>query len=125
MNHRLTFTNKRSNHFGVAISDLEQPKESASAEGAITENCEGPRELDCGEVDPYGRDDDDNDGEGNFQISKELWATSLEKKQLCQKRLSQLGLPEADSQTSQEMFVSILGNQFKRNGKGCFGTFLY
>ncbi|XP_070808997.1 SHC SH2 domain-binding protein 1 isoform X1 [Pituophis catenifer annectens] len=106
-------------------STSEQPKESASAEDAITEICEGPHELDCGEVDPYGRDDDDNEGEGNFQISKELWATSLEKKQLCQKRLSQLEIPEADSQTSQEMFVSILGNQFKRNGKGCFGTFLY
>ncbi|XP_058010947.1 SHC SH2 domain-binding protein 1 isoform X2 [Ahaetulla prasina] len=102
-----------------------QPKESASAEEcATTENCEGPHELDGSEVDPYRRDNDD-DGEGNFQISKELWATSLKKNQLRQKRLSQLGIPKADSQTSQEMFVSILGNQFKRNGKGCFGTFLY
>ncbi|XP_070616366.1 SHC SH2 domain-binding protein 1 [Erythrolamprus reginae] len=103
----------------------EQTKETTSAEGATAENCEGPRELGCGEVDLYGRDDDDNDGEGNFQISKELWATSLKKNQLCQKRLGQLGMPEADSPMPQEMFVSILGNQFKRNGKGCFGTFLY
>ncbi|ETE72970.1 SHC SH2 domain-binding protein 1, partial [Ophiophagus hannah] len=103
---------------------LVKPKE-ANAEGATTENCEDPHAMDCGEVDPDGRDSDDSDGEGNIQISKELWATSLKKNHLCQKRPSQLGIPEAGSQMSQEMFASIMGNQFKRNGKGCFGTFLY
>uniref|UniRef100_A0A670YW39 SHC binding and spindle associated 1 n=1 Tax=Pseudonaja textilis TaxID=8673 RepID=A0A670YW39_PSETE len=109
---------------------LVKPKEASevmpeNAEGATAENREDPHEMDCGEVDPDGRDSDDNDGEGNIQISKELWATSLKKNHLCQKRLSQLGIPEAGSQMSQEMLESITGNQFKRNGKGCFGTFLY
>uniref|UniRef100_A0A8C6XMG2 SHC SH2 domain-binding protein 1 n=1 Tax=Naja naja TaxID=35670 RepID=A0A8C6XMG2_NAJNA len=103
-------------------STSEQTKDAG---GATTENCEDPQEMDCGEVDPDGRDSDSNDREGNIQISKELWATSLKKNHLCQKRLSQVGIPEAASQMSQDMFASIMGNQFKRNGKGCFGTFLY
>lgn len=42
------------------------------------------------------------------------------------KRLSELGITEAgDDLMSQEVFVSIVGNQFKRNGKGSFGTFLF
>ncbi|KAL7978923.1 hypothetical protein Chor_013412 [Crotalus horridus] len=103
----------------------EQMKESTSADGATTENYAGLHELGSSEVGLYGRDNDDDHGEGNLQISEEIWATLLKKNQLCQKRRSQLGIPEAASQMSQEMFVSIMGNQFKRNGKGCFGTFLY
>ncbi|KAK9392733.1 SHC SH2 domain-binding protein 1 [Crotalus adamanteus] len=103
----------------------EQTKESTPADGATTENYAGLHELGSSEVGLCGRDNDDHHGEGNLQISEEIWATLLKKNQLCQKRRSQLGIPEAASQMSQEMFVSIMGNQFKRNGKGCFGTFLY
>ncbi|XP_005289912.3 SHC SH2 domain-binding protein 1 isoform X1 [Chrysemys picta bellii] len=64
--------------------------------------------------------------EGNYEIANELVATSVKKSQMHKKRLSELGITEADDNLmSQEMFVSIVGNQFKRNGKGSFGTFLF
>ncbi|XP_063169173.1 SHC SH2 domain-binding protein 1 [Candoia aspera] len=107
-------------------SMAEQIKESKSAEGATTVNCEGLHEWASSGLDPYGRASDYDPGEGNSQITNELSATSLKKNQLLKKRLSQLGNTEArDNPMSQELFVSIMGNQFKRNGKGCFGTFLY
>ncbi|XP_041753985.1 SHC SH2 domain-binding protein 1 [Coregonus clupeaformis] len=64
--------------------------------------------------------------EGNDAIKRELVATSA-KKQRCQKsRLKELGVTQADDNLlSQEMFVSIQDNQFRRNGMGSFGTFLY
>lgn len=38
----------------------------------------------------------------------------------------ELGVTQADDNLlSQEMFVSIQDNQFRRNGMGSFGTFLY
>ncbi|XP_054856594.1 SHC SH2 domain-binding protein 1 [Eublepharis macularius] len=78
------------------------------------------------ELDPYGRVDTSKHVEGNCEIANELSAASLKKKQLCKKRLSNLGITEADDDLmSQEMFVSIVGNHFRRNGKGSFGTFLY
>ncbi|NXJ08118.1 SHCBP protein, partial [Odontophorus gujanensis] len=64
--------------------------------------------------------------EGNHEIVSELGATSAKKSQMRRKRLSELGITEADDNLmSQEMFVSIVGNQFKWNGKGSFGTFLF
>ncbi|NWU91426.1 SHCBP protein, partial [Upupa epops] len=64
--------------------------------------------------------------EDNSEITKELGATSAKKSQMHKKRLSELGITEADDNVmSQEMFVSIVGNQFKWNGKGSFGTFLF
>ncbi|XP_053575330.1 SHC SH2 domain-binding protein 1 [Bombina bombina] len=65
--------------------------------------------------------------EGNHAIANELVANSKSKRQIQKKRLSALGITKADDEnlTSQEMFVSIIGNQFKRNGKGSFGTFLF
>ncbi|KAM4614418.1 SHC SH2 domain-binding protein 1 [Discoglossus pictus] len=65
--------------------------------------------------------------EGNDAIANELVANSRSKRQIQKKRLSALGITKADDEnlTSQEMFVSIMGNQFKRNGKGSFGTFLF
>ncbi|KAM6250855.1 SHC SH2 domain-binding protein 1 [Spheniscus humboldti] len=64
--------------------------------------------------------------EGNYEIANELGATSAKKSQMHKKRLSELGITEADDNLmSQEMFVSIVGNQFKWNGKGSFGTFLF
>nr|XP_033796154.1 SHC SH2 domain-binding protein 1 [Geotrypetes seraphini] len=64
--------------------------------------------------------------EGNDAITSELVATLKRKSQIHKKRLSDMGITEADDDLmSQEMFVSIAGNQFKRNGKGSFGTFLF
>lgn len=64
--------------------------------------------------------------EGNHEIASELGAASAKKSQMHRKRLSELGITEADDNLmSQEMFVSIVGNQFKWNGKGSFGTFLF
>ncbi|NXY88824.1 SHCBP protein, partial [Alcedo cyanopectus] len=59
----------------------------------------------------------------NCEITAALRSPS---NQLQKKRLSKLGITEAgDNLMSQEMFVSIVGNQFKWNGKGSFGTFLF
>ncbi|NXI46055.1 SHCBP protein, partial [Galbula dea] len=64
--------------------------------------------------------------EGNYEIANELGTTSAKKNQMHKKRLSELGITEADDNLmSQEMFVSIVGNQFKWNGKGSFGTFVF
>lgn len=64
--------------------------------------------------------------EGNCEIVNELVAASTQKGQLRRKRLSELGITQADDNLmSQEMFVSIVGNQFRWNGKGSFGTFLF
>lgn len=62
---------------------------------------------------------------GNCEIVNELLATSMQKGRM-KKRLSELGIVQADDNImSQEMFIEIMGNQFKWNGKGSFGTFLY
>ncbi|EHB16149.1 SHC SH2 domain-binding protein 1 [Heterocephalus glaber] len=64
--------------------------------------------------------------EGNCEIINELVAASTQKGQIRKKRLSELGITQADDNLmSQEMFVVIVGNQFKWNGKGSFGTFLF
>ncbi|XP_005393030.1 PREDICTED: SHC SH2 domain-binding protein 1 isoform X2 [Chinchilla lanigera] len=64
--------------------------------------------------------------EGNCEIINELVAASTQKGQMKKKRLSELGITQADdSLMSQEMFVAIVGNQFKWNGKGSFGIFLF
>ncbi|XP_071973305.1 SHC SH2 domain-binding protein 1 isoform X1 [Engystomops pustulosus] len=65
--------------------------------------------------------------DGNQAIVSELTANSRRKTVIHKKRLSTLGITKADDEQimSQEMFVSIADNQFKRNGKGSFGTFLF
>uniref|UniRef100_A0A3B3RNH5 SHC binding and spindle associated 1 n=1 Tax=Paramormyrops kingsleyae TaxID=1676925 RepID=A0A3B3RNH5_9TELE len=64
--------------------------------------------------------------EGNDAIKKELVATSAKKTQRQKRAMKELGVTQADDNLlSQEMFVSIQGNQFRRNGKGSFGTFQY
>ncbi|CAM4527063.1 unnamed protein product [Leuciscus chuanchicus] len=64
--------------------------------------------------------------EGNDAIKQELVATSAKKHGLQKSRIKSLGAMQADENLlSQEMFISIHGNQFKLNGKGSFGTFLY
>ncbi|NWT82954.1 SHCBP protein, partial [Lanius ludovicianus] len=64
--------------------------------------------------------------ENNSQIANVLGTTSAKKGQMHKKSLSELGFTEADDNLmSQEMFVSVEGNQFKWNGKGSFGIFLF
>ncbi|XP_066569790.1 SHC SH2 domain-binding protein 1 [Amia ocellicauda] len=64
--------------------------------------------------------------EGNDVIKNELVATSAKKRQLQKNKMTDLGITQADENLmSQDMFVSIEGNHFRRNGKGSFGTFLY
>ncbi|XP_069822309.1 SHC SH2 domain-binding protein 1 [Dendropsophus ebraccatus] len=65
--------------------------------------------------------------DGNQAIVCELTANSRRKTIIHKKRLSTLGITKADDEQimSQDMFVSIADNQFKRNGKGSFGTFLF
>lgn len=66
------------------------------------------------------------DCEGNDAIKQELVATSARKLGRQKSRIKALGDMQADENLlSQEMFISIHGNQFKHNGKGSFGTFLY
>ncbi|KAL2088852.1 hypothetical protein ACEWY4_015751 [Coilia grayii] len=68
-----------------------------------------------------------NEGsEENDVIKRELTATNTRKLRRQISKANQGGSMQADENLpSQEMFVSIQGNQFKRNGKGSFGTFLY
>ncbi|XP_006872622.1 PREDICTED: SHC SH2 domain-binding protein 1 [Chrysochloris asiatica] len=74
----------------------------------------------------HARSDFSEPVEGNCEIVNELVAASTKKGQMKKKRLSELGITEADDKLmSQEMFISIAGNQFKWNGKGSFGTFLF
>ncbi|NWZ80511.1 SHCBP protein, partial [Poecile atricapillus] len=62
----------------------------------------------------------------NSEIANVLGATSAKRSQVHKKRLSKLGFTEADDNLmSQEMFVSVEGNQFKWNGKGSFGIFFF
>ncbi|XP_013007331.2 SHC SH2 domain-binding protein 1 isoform X1 [Cavia porcellus] len=64
--------------------------------------------------------------EGNCEIINELVVASTLKGHVKKKRLSELGITQADDNLmSQEMFVAFVGNQFKWNGKGSFGTFLF
>ncbi|XP_072527584.1 SHC SH2 domain-binding protein 1 [Salminus brasiliensis] len=64
--------------------------------------------------------------EGNDVIKRELVATSVTKRRLQKSRMKEMGAMQADENLlSQDMFVSIQGNQFRRNGMGSFGTFLY
>ncbi|XP_010896052.2 SHC SH2 domain-binding protein 1 isoform X2 [Esox lucius] len=64
--------------------------------------------------------------EGNDAIKRELVASSAKKQRSQKSRMKELQVTQADDNLlSQEMFVSIQGNQFRRNGMGSFGTFLY
>ncbi|XP_061450653.1 SHC SH2 domain-binding protein 1 [Rhineura floridana] len=107
-------------------SSGEQMKGTQPDPDVANMGCEDLHQQDSGELEPHGRADASEAMEGNSEIAHELSAASLKKSQLHKKRLSHLGIMEADDDLmSQEMFVSIMGNQFKRNGKGSFGTFLY
>lgn len=91
------------------------------------------------DADPSSSDGDDNkpspddccianeEVDGNQTITAELAANSRRKTMIHKKRLSAMGITKADDEQilCQEMFISILNNQFKWNGKGSFGTFLF
>lgn len=84
--------------------------------------------IECasGKMDHSARSDLSEQVEGNYEIVNELVAASTQKGQMKKKRLSELGITQADDNLmSQEMFVGIMGNQFRWNGKGSFGTFLF
>lgn len=66
--------------------------------------------------------------ECNGAIQRELVATSAKKRERCHQRTRAMeaGSTRPDEGLlKQHMFVSIQGNQFRRNGMGSFGTFLY
>ncbi|XP_007944962.1 SHC SH2 domain-binding protein 1 [Orycteropus afer afer] len=79
-----------------------------------------------GKMELYANSDISEQIEGNCEIVNELVAASTKKGQMKKKRLSELGIMQADDNLmSQEMFISIVENQFRWNGKGSFGTFLF
>ncbi|NXR56626.1 SHCBP protein, partial [Hippolais icterina] len=78
------------------------------------------------ELELYKRAETSEQTENNSEIAHVLGAASAKKSQTHKKRLSELGFTEADDNLmSQEMFVSVEGNQFKWNGKGSFGIFFF
>ncbi|NXR82131.1 SHCBP protein, partial [Pycnonotus jocosus] len=98
--------------------------------GDETACAEGSRQEQPGcvtdELELYKRAETSEQTENNYEIANVLGATSAKKNQIHKKRLSELGFTEADDNLmSQEMFVSVEGNQFKWNGKGSFGVFFF
>ncbi|OWK15792.1 SHCBP1 [Cervus elaphus hippelaphus] len=103
-------------------------KVQTSGEADVAERVDLEELIQCatGKMELYARGDLSEQVEGNCEIVNELVAASTQKGQMKKKRLSELGITQADDNLmSQEMFVSIVGNQFKWNGKGSFGTFLF
>ncbi|XP_033074181.1 SHC SH2 domain-binding protein 1 isoform X3 [Trachypithecus francoisi] len=103
-------------------------KIQTSGEPDVTEGVDLEELMQCatGKMELYARTDPSEQVEGNCEIVNELIAASTQKGQMKKKRLSELGITQADDNLmSQEMFVGIVGNQFKWNGKGSFGTFLF
>lgn len=96
-------------------------------EADVTEGLDLEEMLQCvsNKMEPYATADFNEQAKGNCEIINELLAISMQKGRI-KKRLSELGIVQADDDLmSQEMFIEIVGNQFKWNGKGSFGTFLY
>ncbi|XP_063467967.1 SHC SH2 domain-binding protein 1 isoform X6 [Symphalangus syndactylus] len=103
-------------------------KIQTSGEPDVAERVDLEELIQCatGKMELYARTDPSEQVEGNCEIVNELIAASTQKGQIKKKRLSELGITQADDNLmSQEMFVGIVGNQFKWNGKGSFGTFLF
>ncbi|XP_076988416.1 SHC SH2 domain-binding protein 1 isoform X2 [Tamandua tetradactyla] len=121
------------------FSDLQEDAQDETEENKAlnmqtTGEADAPEKVDLeeliecatGKMEPYVRSVLSEEVEGNCEIVNELVAASTKKGQMKKKRLSELGITRADDNLmSQEMFVSIVGNQFKWNGKGSFGTFLF
>ncbi|KAJ6665940.1 hypothetical protein lerEdw1_000843 [Lerista edwardsae] len=104
----------------------EQAEAVQSAGDMTTVGCEGQNKEGRRALESSGSADSAKHPEDNSEIANELSALSLKKAHLRKKRLSNVAITEADDDLmGQEMFVSITGNRFNRNGKGSFGTFLY
>ncbi|XP_040838702.1 SHC SH2 domain-binding protein 1 [Ochotona curzoniae] len=105
------------------VLKIQTSGEADAAEGVDLEEL-----IECasGKMEHSARSDLSEQVEGNYEIVNELVAASTQKGQMKKKRLSELGITQADDNLmSQEMFVGIMGNQFRWNGKGSFGTFLF
>ncbi|XP_055674827.1 SHC SH2 domain-binding protein 1 isoform X2 [Falco peregrinus] len=103
-----------------------EPTQSGDGTARVEGLRQGLPECITDELELYEQAEISEQTEGNYEIANELGATSAKKSQMLKKRLSELGITEADENLmSQEMFVSIVGNQFKWNGKGSFGTFIF
>ncbi|KAB0406674.1 hypothetical protein E2I00_018681, partial [Balaenoptera physalus] len=99
-------------------------KVQTSGETDVAERVDLEELIQCatGKMELYVRADLSEQVESNCEIL----LPPHKKGQMKKKRLSELGITKADDNLmSQEMFVSIVGNQFKWNGKGSFGTFLF
>ncbi|NXM69763.1 SHCBP protein, partial [Serilophus lunatus] len=104
-----------------------QPPQSGD-ETACIEGVRQEQQPECvtDELELYERAETSEPTEGNCEIANELGAASSEETKMHKKRLSKLDITEADDNLmSQDMFVSVEGNQFKWNGKGSFGSFLF
>ncbi|NXN88140.1 SHCBP protein, partial [Bombycilla garrulus] len=102
----------------------------ATQVGDETAHAEGSRQEQPGcvtdELELYKQAETSEQTENNSEIANVLGATTAKKRQIHKKRLSELRFTEADDNLmSQEMFVSVEGNQFKWNGKGSFGVFFF
>uniref|UniRef100_A0A8C6J2R9 SHC SH2 domain-binding protein 1 n=2 Tax=Melopsittacus undulatus TaxID=13146 RepID=A0A8C6J2R9_MELUD len=102
-----------------------QPIQSGNGTASVEDfRQELPPELLTGELELYEQTETSEQTESNYKIAHELMVSSAKKSQMEKRRPSELGITQADDNLiSQEMFVSIVGNQFKWNGKGSFGTF--
>ncbi|KAL0620389.1 SHC SH2 domain-binding protein 1 [Plecturocebus cupreus] len=120
----------------MIFSDLQENAEDGtealkiqtSGEPDVAERVDLEELIQCAtaKMELYARTDPSEQVEGNCEIINELIAASTQKGQMKTKRLSELAIMQADDNLmSQEMFVGIVGNQFKWNGKGSFGTFLF
>ncbi|XP_071423526.1 SHC SH2 domain-binding protein 1 [Pithys albifrons albifrons] len=130
--------------YGVVLVRPVMPSETKDATAQTTKGNTQPAQSDdetaCGEgvrqqqepecvtdeLELYERAEISGQTESNYEIANELGATSAKKSKRHKKRLSELGITEADDNLmSQDMFISVEGNNFKWNGKGSFGTFVF
>ncbi|KAM4800954.1 SHC SH2 domain-binding protein 1 isoform X3 [Urocitellus parryii] len=113
-------------HDGIEENKALKIQTSEEADAAERVDLEELIQCATGRMELYERTDLSEQVEGNCEIVNELVAVSTQKGHMKKKRLSELGITQADDNLmSQEMFVAIVGNQFKWNGKGSFGTFLF
>nr|XP_031361712.1 SHC SH2 domain-binding protein 1 [Lonchura striata domestica] len=129
--------------YGVVLVRPVMPSEMKDAPTQGMKGCTQPAQVGdetaCGEssrqeqpgcvtdeLELYKQAEASEQTENNSEIANVLGATSAKKRRIHKKRLSQLQFTEADDNLmSQEMFVSVEGNQFKWNGKGSFGIFFF
>ncbi|KAM5262829.1 SHC SH2 domain-binding protein 1 [Ctenodactylus gundi] len=115
-------------------NDQDGTEENKALKSPTSDKVDGTERVDleeliqcaAGKEEPSAKVDLSEHVEGNYEIMNELVAASTQKGQMKKKRLSELGITQADDDLmSQDIFVAISGNQFKWNGKGSFGTFLF